>query len=175
LRAEKGVVEIDILHLVDRLESLYNDSWQIPWTSNVMIDGDEYLDLIDQMRVSIPEEIKQSNRIQQERDRIIAQAHEEAERIVALARDQAANLTNEHEVLQAAQARGETILERARRDAEEIKADADEYVIEVLSELEEQLNAFLSTVRNGLVTLQGRRQLLQDTPEPEGEETLEQQ
>jgi cell division septum initiation protein DivIVA len=169
------VVKIDILHLVDRLESLYNDSWQIPWTSNVMIDGDEYLELIDQMRISIPEEIKQANRIQQERERIIAQAHEEAERMVALARDQRDNLINEHEVLQAAQARNETIIERAKGEAEEIKADADEYVIEVLSELEEQLGTFLNTVRNGLLTLQERRQKAQETPEQEGEEAFEQQ
>ncbi len=156
------------------MEALYNDSWQIPWTSNVMIDGDAYLDLIDQMRISIPEEVRQATRVQRERERIIAQAHEEAERIVALARDQATNLINEHDVLQAAEARSDTIIERARREADEIKADADEYVIEVLSELEEQLGAFLGTVRNGLLTLQERRQQAQDTPEQEGEEALEQ-
>ncbi len=155
---EKGVIEIDILHLVDRLEALLNNGWRIPLTSNVIIDEDDYLDLIDQMRISIPEEIKQSKRIQQEKERVIAQAQEEAERIVALARDRASGLINDHEVLQAAEARGETVVERARREAEEIRADADQYVIEVLSQLEEQLGSLLNTVHNGLLTLQQKQE-----------------
>ncbi len=157
------------------MESLYNDSWQIPWTSNVMIDGDAYLDLIDQMRISIPEEIKQANRIQQERERIIAKAHEEAEHILALARDQATNLTNEHRVLQDARTQSESIVERARREADGFRDEAEEYAIEVLSELEAQLNTFLSTVRNGLADLVERRQKAQETPEQAAEEALEQQ
>lgn len=169
---EKGVVKIDILHLVDRLEALLNNGWRIPLTSNVIIDEDDYLDLIDQMRISIPEEIKQSKRIQQERDRVIAQAQEEAERTVALARDQASGLLNEHEVLQAAEVRGETIIERARREAEEIRLDADQYVIDVLSQLEEQLNSLLITVRNGLSTLQQRQEERERKEETTVEEGL---
>jgi len=155
------VVEIEIQHLVDRLESLLNESWLIPLTSNRIINEEEYLDIIDQMRITIPAGIKQAKRIQQERERIIAQAQEEAERIVTLAREQAANLTNEHEVLKTAETKAETLLKQAQQQAEDIRAGADDYVIEVLSELEEQLMAFLTTVRNGLEAVQrekGRRE-----------------
>lgn len=148
------MVEIEIQHLVDRLESLLNESWLIPLTSNRIINEEEYLDIIDQMRITIPAGIKQAKRIQQERERIIAQAQEEAERIVTLAREQAANLTNEHEVLKTAETKAETLLKQAQQQAEDIKADADDYVIEVLSELEEQLMVFLTTVRNGLKAVQ---------------------
>jgi cell division septum initiation protein DivIVA len=151
------VVEIEIQHLVDRLESLLNESWRIPLTSNRIINEEEYLDIIDQMRITIPAGIKQAKRIQQERERIIAQAQEEAERIVTLAREQAANLTNEHEVLKTAEAKAEALLEQAQQQAEDIKAGADDYVIEVLSELEEQLMVFLTTVRNGLEAVQRER------------------
>ncbi len=151
------MVEIEIQHLVDRLESLLNESWLIPLTSNRIINEEEYLDIIDQMRITIPEEIKQAKRIQQERGRIIAQAQEEAERIVALAREQAANLVSEHEILKTTEAKAEAILKQAQQQAEDIKAGADEYVIEVLSELEEQLMAFLTTVRNGLKAVQKHR------------------
>jgi vacuolar-type H+-ATPase subunit H len=148
------VVEIEIQHLVDRLESLLNESWLIPLTSNRIINEEEYLDIIDQMRITIPAEIKQSKRVQRERERIIAQAQEEAERIVAQAREQAASLTNEHEVLETAEAKAEALLKQAQQQGEDIKAGADNYVIEVLSELEEQLMAFLTTVRNGLKAVQ---------------------
>lgn len=148
---------MDILHLVDRLEALLREGWRIPLTSNVLVDEDDYLDIIDQMRISIPEEIKQARRIQQERERIIAQAQEEAERVVALARERAEDLMNEHDLLREVESRRTKLLEEAQREAEGIRADADEYVIEVLSELEEQLNSFLKTVRNGLATLRERR------------------
>jgi cell division septum initiation protein DivIVA len=151
------VVEIEIQHLVDRLESLLNESWLIPLTSNRIINEEEYLDIIDQMRITIPAGIKQAKRIQQERERIIAQAQEEAERIVTLAREQAANRTNEHEVLKTAETKAEALLEQAQQQAEDIRAGADDYVIEVLSELEEQLMVFLTTVRNGLKAVQRER------------------
>jgi cell division septum initiation protein DivIVA len=151
------VVDIEIQHLVDRLESLLNESWLIPLTSNRIINEEEYLDIIDQMRITIPAVIKQAKRIQQERERIIAQAQEEAERIVALAREQAVNLTNEHELLKTAETKAEALLEQAQQQAEGIKAGADDYVIEVLSELEEQLMVFLTTVRNGLEAVQSER------------------
>ena len=121
------------------------------------MNEEEYLDIIDQMRITIPAGIKQAKRIQQERERIIAQAQEEAERIVALAREQAANLTNEHEVLETAGTKAEALLKQAQQQAEDIKADADDYVVEVLSELEEQLMVFLTTVRNGLKAVQRER------------------
>jgi vacuolar-type H+-ATPase subunit H len=148
------VVEIEIQHLVDRLEALLNESWLIPLTSNRIINEEEFLDIIDQMRITIPEGIKQAKRIQQERERIIAQAQEEAERIVTLAREQAASSTDEHEVLKTAETKAEAILRQGQQEAEDIKAGADDYVIEVLSELEEQLMAFLTTVRNGLKAVQ---------------------
>jgi len=157
------VVEIEIQHLVDRLESLLNESWLIPLTSNRIINEEEYLDIIDQMRITIPEGIKQAKRIQQERERIIAQAQEEAERIVTLAREQAASITNGHEVLKAAETKAEAILRQGQQEAEDIKAGADDYVIEVLSELEEQLMVFLTTVRNGLKAVQRDRDRRQDT------------
>jgi vacuolar-type H+-ATPase subunit H len=151
------VVEIEIQHLVDRLESLLNESWLIPLTSNRIINEEEYLDIIDQMRITIPAGIKQAKRIQQERERIIAQAQEEAERIVVQAREQAASITNEHEVLKTVQTEAEALLKQAQQQAEDIRAGADDYVIEVLSELEEQLMVFLTTVRNGLKAVQRDR------------------
>ena len=160
------MVEIEIQHLVDRLEALLNESWLIPLTSNRIINEEEYLDIIDQMRITIPAGIKQAKRIQQERERIIAQAQEEAERIVAQAREQAANLTDEHDVLKTAETKAEALLEQAQQQAEDIRAGADDYVVEVLSELEEQLMAFLTTVRNGLKAVQrerGRREDASDS------------
>jgi cell division septum initiation protein DivIVA len=151
------VISIDILHLVDRLEELVTEGRAIPFSTRVVVDEERFLDIVDQMRVSVPEEIKKAKRIQQERERITAQANEEASRIVSLAKEGADSLLAEHEVVKAAEARGSVVLERAQNEARQIRKDADNYVLEVLSQLEYQLDGLLTTVRNGLRRVQHNR------------------
>ena len=87
---------MDIQHLLDRLETLLSDSRRIG--GKLIVDAQRSWDLIDQMRISIPEEVKQAQRVNQERDRVIAQAKEEAGRIIELARQEAFKLTEEHSI-----------------------------------------------------------------------------
>jgi len=147
---------MDIQHLLDRLEALLSDSRRIG--GKLIVDAQRSWDLIDQMRISVPEEVKQAQRVNQERDRIIAQAKEEAGRIIELARQEAAKLTEEHEIAQQAQALAATIEARARREAENVQYEADEYVMEVLTKLDEDLARTLTVVRNGIEKLRRDRQ-----------------
>lgn len=147
------MIAIEIQLLIDRLEALLIESRQIPFTSSVMIDRDRCFDLINQMRISIPEEIKKAKRVQQERERVIAQANEEAERITALAREQASKLVTGHEIMSQAESRIDAVMDRAKREAENVRNGADEYAMSVLSELEKRLLDYLTTVRNGIATL----------------------
>lgn len=145
---------MDILHLVDRLEEILNESKSFPLTKNLMVDEDRIYRLVDQMRAAVPQEIKQAGRVNAERDRIMAQAKEEADRIRALAKQEAEELVNRDSVTQTAQQRADTIIERARREAEVLRQDADTYVIDVLTKLEENLLHSISVVRNGLRKVQ---------------------
>lgn len=149
---------MDILHLVDRLEELFNQSKPIWFTHSVIVDEDRMLDLIDQMRVSIPEEIKKSQQIIAQRDRILAQTQEESSRTLNIAREKADVLIDRDPVIQAAQARGEQIIQQARAEAEITRREADEYVLETLSVVGEELERLLNQVRNGVRTLQSERQ-----------------
>jgi regulator of protease activity HflC (stomatin/prohibitin superfamily) len=149
---------MDILHLIDQLETLLNEGSHPPLVGKrVLIDEQRAWEIIDQMRVSIPEEVKKAKRINQERDRIMAQANEEAARTVDLARDEAQQLASDTEVVKQAQQRAQTILERAQREADALKADADDYTIQTLSKLEEDLAKALSIVRNGLLKLNSEK------------------
>ena len=150
----------DIYHLIDRLERLLNESWRMPLSAYLVINEDDFLDVIDQLRTTIPREIKEGERVQRERERILAQAEEEGERIVKLAQEDAAKMVEEHEIMHAADQRAETIIQRAQREAEVLKTDADEYARSVLLSLEDQLEGvddliatLLTTVHNGLETL----------------------
>jgi vacuolar-type H+-ATPase subunit H len=155
----KGVFAVDILYLVDRLEEMINEGWHIPLTTNVVLDEEEFLDIIDQMRISVPEEIKQAKRIQQERDRLVSQAKDEADRMLALAREQNQALLSDHELIRAAEAQKQAIIVEGHREIQAMRKDADVYVAEVLGQLEDQLSGLIRTVHNGIVALQ------QQTPE----------
>ena len=146
---------MDIQHLIDRLEQVLAESRRIPLSANLVVDEDRLFNIIDQMRVSIPEEVKRANRVEAEKDRILAQAQEEAERIRDLAKHEATDLVRRDTVMVSAQTRSDTILERARRDAEMIRQESDVYALDVLAKLEEDLLRSLSVIRNGMRKLEG--------------------
>jgi cell division septum initiation protein DivIVA len=145
---------MDILQMIDRLEELLNESRPLPFTHNVIVDEDRMLDLIDQMRVSIPEEVKKAQQLMAQRDRLIAQAQEEANRTVNLARDRSNELVERDQVVQAAYTQAEQIKAQAHADGEAIRREADEYVLETLRSLEMEMERAITQVRNGIRTLQ---------------------
>jgi cell division septum initiation protein DivIVA len=153
---------MDILHLVDRLEELFNESRSVPFTHSVIVDEDRMLDLIDQMRVSIPEEIKKSQQLLSQRDRVMAQAQEEANRTLALAREKGEQLLERDSIVQSAQARADQIINQAKLEVEATKSEADDYVLNTLSKLEIELERSLNQVRNGIRTMSGERQAKQE-------------
>lgn len=153
---------MDILQLVDRLEEILNQARPFPFTHNVIVDEDRILDLIDQMRVAIPEEMKKAQQLLAQHDRLLAQAEEQANRTLAIAREKSEQLVERDAIVQAAQARAEQIAVQARADVEDTKQEADEYAVETLARLEMELDRYLTQVRNGIRTLQNQRQNLEN-------------
>ena len=148
---------MDILHLVDRLEELVNGARQVPLTNNIMIDQDRLIDLIDQMRVSIPDEVKKAQKILTDRDKILAQSKEEAERTLLVAREERDKMLTRESITQAAANKANDIIDHAKQEAELIRADADDYAIESLGQFEAQLERTLQQARNGVNLLRGKR------------------
>jgi F0F1-type ATP synthase membrane subunit b/b' len=149
---------MDILHLVDRLEELFNESRPFPFTHSVIVNEDRILDIIDQMRVSIPEEIKKAQQLLAQRDRILAQAQEEANRTLALAREKSEQMLERDAIVDAARARAEQIVDEIRMENEKTRLEADEYVLQTLTGLESELDRILAQVRNGVRALQSEKQ-----------------
>lgn len=145
---------MDILHLVDRLEELLNQSRPLWFTHNVIVDEDRMLDIIDQMRVAVPDEVKKAQQLLAQRDRILAQAQEEANRTLAIAREKGDQLLERDSIVQSAQARADQIVAQARVEAEKTRQDADNYVVETLTRLEIEMDRLLNQVRNGIRSLQ---------------------
>ena len=167
---------MDLLHLVDRLEELVANSQKMPIGSRSIIDRRRLLDIVDQMRVVIPQEVREAQEMVARREELEREADEEARMIVARAEEQAARLVEEHEITQAVRARAEHLatvaearlvervaeandeieqrMDESRRLTQEQMSDADEYAIELLQRLERQLEAFVRSVRDGLGQLE---------------------
>jgi len=141
---------MDLDYLIDRLEELLDRSTRVPLTTRVVIDEDEYLRLIDQMRISVPQEIKTARQVEAERDQVLASAQEQAEAMIAAAREKAELLTAEHVVLQQAEERSSQVLSQAYDEAAAIRSDADGYALEVLERIAAQLDSFGHTIQNGI-------------------------
>jgi len=145
---------MDIMHLIDRLEELFNESRPIPLTHNVIVDEDRILDIIDQMRVAIPDEVKKAQQIIAQRDRVLAQAQEAANRTIQLAKEKSEALLEREPIVQAAQMQAEEIIRQSKIEAENIRKEADQYVLASLSSLEQELLRILAQVQNGMRVLQ---------------------
>jgi len=146
-------MRMDILMLVDRLEAVINGGWRPPMTDKVMIDEREALDVLDLMRTAIPEEIKQSRRVNQDRERLISDAQADATRLMAQAEEKLNLMVSDEAVVQHAEKRAGQIEEEAHAHADEIRAGADQYSFQVLEQLETRLDRMVSEVHNGMRAL----------------------
>lgn len=158
---------MDILHLVDRLEELFNESRPIPFTHSVVVNEERMLDIIDQMRVSIPEEIKKAQQQIAQRDRILAQAQEEAARTLALAREKSEQMLERDGIVEAAKTRADEIIDSVRDENDKTNREADEYVLQTLAGLESEMERILTQVRNGIRALQSEKQTTPISENPE--------
>jgi hypothetical protein len=148
---------LDIMFLLERLESQIATGTGVPRTRKVLVDKDAILDLIDQLRVAVPEEVHAAKRINAEGERIIEKANEEAARIAARAQEQAAYLIGERGLLETAEAEGRRLLDQAQRVADEVRLGADEYAAEILGELESEVRKALAGIEKGMGVLDMRR------------------
>src|SRR5258706_13934594 len=147
---------MDVLVLIDKLDDLIHNARPVPLTDQVRVDREEIYDLLDQMRATIPEEIKQARWIVKERQEMLAEAKREAERIVKEAREQQARLVANEEITRQAERAAEEIVEEAREREREIRLGAEDYADDILSTLEANLQNFLQAVQRGRDRLQGR-------------------
>jgi len=151
---------IDIIFLVERLESIVANGKKLPLTSNVVVDQVAALDLIDQLRVAVPEEVRAAKRINSEGERIIEKAQQEAERIIATAQEQAAFLIDERGLTQQAEDDSRRITGAAQADGDEVRRGADEYAAAVLIGLEGDIVHTLQSIKKGIALLDERRAAL---------------
>ena len=147
---------MDVLVLIDKLDDLVHNAKPVPLTDQVRVDKEEIYDILDQMRATIPEEIKQARWIVKERQEMLAEAKREAERIVKEARERQERLISEEEITKQAERAAEDIIEDARGREREIRLGAEDYADEILNTLEVNLSKFIAAVQRGRDRLAGK-------------------
>jgi ribonucleotide monophosphatase NagD (HAD superfamily) len=150
------------MFFVERLEAMIANGRKLPLTSNVVVDQAAALDLIDELRHAVPEEIQSARRINAEGERILERAQQESERIVAKAQEQAAFLIDERGLTETAEAEGRQIVAEASAEADDVRRGSDEYAADVLVNLEGEVVKALQSIRRGIELLNERRATAED-------------
>jgi cell division septum initiation protein DivIVA len=156
---------MDVLVLIDKLDDVVHNARPVPLTDQVRVDREEIYDLLDQMRATIPEEIKQARWIVKERQEMLAEAKREAERIIKEGKEQQVELVSETEIVKLSEREADDIIDEARVREREIRLGAEDYADEILNTLEVNHMKFIAAVRRGRERLQGK-----DDAELEGAE-----
>src|SRR5881227_3229493 len=127
---------MDVLVLIDKLDDLVHNAKQVPLTDQVRVDKEKIYDILDRMRSTIPEEIKQARWIVKEREEMLADAKHEAEQILEEARERQRQLVSGHELIRQAERSAQEIIDDSRAREREIRLGADDYADEILDTLE---------------------------------------
>ena len=138
---------MDIEQLIDALEDKIDSCTTIPIWGRGIIDKDELLDMIQDIRMKYPDEMKQAKWVKEERQRIINDAQKEAAGIIKAAEDKIAALVNEHDITQQAYEKANQIVDSAQKNSHEIRVGANQYADDVLRALEEELIKTAETIR----------------------------
>jgi len=138
----------DLNDLIDRLEEVIARGSRVPLTNRVMVEEAEVLVLLEQLRRSLPRELRQARRVLQERQKIILDAQIEAQKILSTAQERAQYIMSEHGIVNEAKARCEEMLRQAKDQARRAKGEVDLYAIELLSRVEEALQDSLSRIQH---------------------------
>ena len=153
---------MDVLVLIDKLDDLVHNAKKFPLTDEVRVDREEIYDLLDQMRATLPGEIKQARWIVKECQEMLAEAKREAERIVKDAHQKQEELISDQEVTRQAERAAEEIVQDAKDREREIRLGAEDYADDVLAMLEGNLSKFIAAVRRGRDQVQGKSEAEHD-------------
>ena len=149
---------MDVLVLIDKLDDLVHNAKAVPLTDQVRLDREEIYEILDQMRATIPDEIKQARWIVKERQEMLAEAKRECDRMLGEAREQAIREASQTEIVKLAERQAQELIDDARRQARETKLEMEDWADSILSTLEVNLEKFLTAVRRGRERLHERSQ-----------------
>ena len=140
-------MDMYIMEIIDMMEETIEKASSVPLTGKVMVDRDELLDYIQEIRLVYPDELKEAKWVKEERQRILSEAENRAEAIQKNAEETQMQLIDEHEITKRAYEQANELVNAAQQKSIEIKTDTDQYVDDILNDAEHRLDLLLRKIR----------------------------
>lgn len=137
----------DVLSIIEKMENIIEEASGVFFSDKVMVDQEELLDLIRDVRIALPEELKKSSYVNENRERILVEAQREADLIIEEAESKIESLVDEDGITKEAHFRAEEIITKAQENAKEIRLGSLEYADSILSNIEGSLLELVETIR----------------------------
>ena len=138
---------MEILEAIDTLEDIVEKGKKILFGDKFLIDKQEILDAIQDIRLKLPDDIKQAKWVKEERKKILAEAQKEADEIINNSDNKIAQLVDEHEITKKAYEQAEIIISNAKKTAREIRLGTRDYADSILNKVEEILEDTLDVIK----------------------------
>jgi hypothetical protein len=151
--------------LIDQLQVLISQGTPVPFTSYRLVRARDVEQLLERMRITVPNSIRESERTLAERDRIINEARVEADRLIQQARQQAMEMLSEKALIATAQVEADRIIGEGKEIARRRTEEADTYAVQVLQDLSQQLRGLMQQVGNGIELMQSGQRMPSEQPE----------
>jgi hypothetical protein len=148
---------MDLIERIEELQVLVEEAKAVPLSSSAVVNREEFLDLLGQLKDEVPDEIRQARWMAKDREELLARARKEAERIIAEAREQRDRLLSRTEIVHAAQREAERITDEAKEKATKMQIEAEDYIDQKLAAFEILLDKTMKTVGKGREQLRGGR------------------
>lgn len=139
----------NLLTLLEQIEETISEAPRIPMTDKVVVDGELLLDMLEQIRFNLPDEVQRAKQIQDDREKLITSGHKDADKIIRQAEEYAKKLIDQHEVTTAAKKEAQKLMDEAQQQAAELRKGADQYAEAILAELADNLRKNLTIVEKG--------------------------
>lgn len=148
---------MDVLKLIDEIEDILENASSIPFSNKVMVDVDELFEILREIRIKLPDEIKQASWIKEERQRILAEAQKDADTMLNEAELKLKELIDENEITKKAKEMAEEIVAKAQSNAKEIRLGALEYADNILLETQQNLKNVIELLNENRQELRGTK------------------
>jgi len=148
---------VEVLALIEALEDVIEKGVSIPLSGRCLIDKDEVLEIIQEIRLKLPDDLKQAKWVKEERQRILLEAQKEANNFVKSAEDKLLALIDEHEITKKANEQANEIIANAKKNAREIRLGTKEYADEVLENLENIIRSAMEMIQENRKELRNKK------------------
>lgn len=162
---------MDLIERIDELQLLVEEAKSVPLSSSAVINRDEFLELLAQLKEAVPDEVRQARWMSRDRDELLARGRKEAERIVTEAQEQRDRLLSRTEIVNAAHRDAERIVEEGKERAARMRLEAEDYIDQKLAAFEILLSKTIGTVTRGREQLRGEPAQPEDSQGPAPQET----